>query len=70
MDCDIGKDTERYYKNPNDGTKWNKQKSSTNYLLLGIWGNKKDNVNVYVVGIKSDSYYDHLLDVSSRKSGN
>ena len=32
-----------------DGKKWTKKKSNTDYLLLGIWGNKKD--DVYVVGI-------------------
>lgn len=26
--------------------KWNKQKSNTNYLLSGVWSNKKDNLHV------------------------
>jgi len=49
-----------------NGTKWNKQKCGTNYLLLSIWGNRKD--NVYVVGIDPNDHYDHRLDVSSEKN--
>jgi len=38
-----------------DGAKWIKHKSVTNYLLLGIWGNRKD--NFYVVGYNPESHH-------------
>ena len=38
-----------------DGTKWIKHKSDTNYLLLGIWGNRKD--NIYIVGYNPESHH-------------
>jgi len=38
-----------------DGAKWIKHKSVTNYLLLGIWGNRKD--NIYVVGYNPESHH-------------
>ncbi|MFO0794771.1 MAG: hypothetical protein U0586_12020 [Candidatus Brocadiaceae bacterium] len=48
-----------------DRKKWNKQKSDTNYLLLGLWGNRED--NVYTVGINSNVHDAHRQDVSSGK---
>ncbi len=47
-----------------DGVKWNKQKSGTNYFLLGIRGNKRD--NVYVVGCDQDDRYDRFSGIPSR----